>query len=41
MIFLYYAELIKLYIVQNDLNIFSKKALNIPLPEFYMVYNGE
>ncbi len=37
---LYYVELIKLYITQNDLNIFSKRALNIPAPEFYVVYNG-
>jgi hypothetical protein len=37
---LYYVELIKLYISQNDLNIFSRRAIAIPLPEFYVVYNG-
>ena len=37
---LYYVELIKLYITQNDLNIFSKRAIRVPLPEFYVVYNG-
>jgi hypothetical protein len=37
---LYYVELIKLYISQNDLNIFSRRAIAIPLPEFFVVYNG-
>jgi predicted transposase YdaD len=37
---LYYVELIKLYISQNYLNIFSRRAITIPLPEFYVVYNG-
>jgi predicted transposase YdaD len=35
-----YVELIKLYISQNYLNIFSRRAITIPLPEFYVVYNG-
>ena len=37
---LYYAELLKLYIKENELNIFSRKAIPIPKPELYVVYNG-
>jgi predicted transposase/invertase (TIGR01784 family) len=38
---LYYAELLKLYISQKGLNIFSKRAIHVPKPEFYVVYNGQ
>jgi predicted transposase/invertase (TIGR01784 family) len=38
---LYYAELLKLYISQKGLNIFSRRAIHVPRPEFYVVYNGE
>ena len=36
--FLLYYTLLKLYISQNELNIFSRRAI-IPKPEF-VVYNG-
>ncbi len=38
---LYYAELLKVYIIQKELNIFAKRALGIPTPEFYVAYNGK
>jgi hypothetical protein len=38
---LYYAELLKIYITQNEVNIFAKRAISIPKPEFFVVYNGE
>ena len=37
---LYYAELLKLYISQENLNMFSKRAIDVPRPEFFVVYNG-
>ncbi len=37
---LYYTELIKLYIIRNGLNMFGRKAIPVPVPEFYVVYNG-
>ena len=37
---LYYAELLKVHIKQNELNIFANKAVDIPKPEFHVVYNG-
>jgi hypothetical protein len=37
---LYYAELLKIYISQQKLNVFGRKPIRIPSPEFYMVYNG-
>ena len=40
-LFLYYNELLQLWIKQNDINIFSRKKLeNLPIPEFYVAYNG-
>jgi predicted transposase/invertase (TIGR01784 family) len=38
---LYYAELLKLYITQNEVNIFARRAISIPKPEFFVIYNGE
>jgi len=40
-IFLYYMELIQLWLVKNDVNIHSTKKINIPKPEMYIVYNGK
>lgn len=36
----YYLELLKLHIVENQLNLFARKAIALPRPEFYVVYNG-
>ncbi len=38
---LYYAELLKLHITQKELNMFARRAISIPRPEFFVVYNGE
>lgn len=40
-IFIYLAEIWKNYIVQNGLDVFSSKDLNLPIPELYVVYTGE
>jgi len=37
---LYYTEILKIYIAQKNLNVFSKKAIELPRPEFFVVYNG-
>lgn len=38
--FIYLAEIWKNYIVQNELDIFSSKAIEMPVPEFYVIYTG-
>lgn len=37
---LYYVEFIKKHKKINDLDLFSKRRVDIPQPEFYVVYNG-
>jgi hypothetical protein len=40
-LYMYYCELIQLWLKMNEVNIFgSEKVENIPTPEFYVVYNG-
>jgi hypothetical protein len=40
-LFLYYNELIQLWIKQNSINIYSKEKIqSLPTVEFYVVYNG-
>lgn len=38
--FIYLAETWKNYIVHNDLDIFSSKVIELPVPELYVVYTG-
>lgn len=38
--YIYLAEIWKNYIVQNGLDVFSTKELDLPVPEFYVVYTG-
>ena len=38
--FIYLAEIWKNHIVQNGLDVFSSKAIELPMPEFYVVYTG-
>lgn len=38
--YIYLAEIWKNYIVQNKLDVFSSRELNLPVPEFYVVYTG-
>lgn len=37
---LYYFNSVYKYIKDNELNVFSKNTINVPKPEFYVVYNG-
>jgi len=40
-LFLYYNELLQLWIKQNNINLYgNKKIESLPLPEFYVVYDG-
>ena len=38
--FIYLAEIWKNHIVQNGLDVFASKAIELPMPEFYVVYTG-
>ena len=39
--FLYYSELLQLWIKLNNINLFAgRKITNLPTPEFYVAYNG-
>lgn len=38
---IYYADLIKLFINENRLNVFGTKEIEVPKAEIYVVYNGE
>ena len=40
-LFFYYTELMQLWIKMNNINLYSKTKINeLPVPEFYVVYNG-
>jgi len=39
-LWLYYSELIKIYIKMKELNVFSTEPIKIPAPFFCVVYNG-
>jgi len=40
-LFLYYVELLQLWIKTNTINLYGKEKLShLPVPEFYVVYNG-
>ncbi|MFV0504834.1 MAG: hypothetical protein ACK5LT_12850, partial [Lachnospirales bacterium] len=38
---IYTVELLKLYIKENNLNLLRRKAVKIPKPEIYILYNGK
>ena len=38
--FIYLAEIWKNHIMQNGLDVFTSKAIELPMPEFYVVYTG-
>ncbi|MCL2200171.1 MAG: hypothetical protein FWB80_14765 [Defluviitaleaceae bacterium] len=41
-LFLYYNELLQLWIELNGINLYGKeKIVNLPVPEFYVAYNGK
>jgi len=41
-LFLYYTEILQLWIKQNGLSLHDKKKITeLPVPEFYVIYNGE
>ena len=39
--FLYYAAIVYQYIIENKIELSSKKDIKLPLPEFYVLYNGK
>ena len=38
---LYYASLLHNWLTQNDINLSQMGKINVPLPEFYVAYNGK
>ena len=41
-LFLYYVELLQLWIKLNEINLYSKQKISaLPIPEFYVAYNGK
>jgi len=41
-LFIYYLELLQIWIKHNKINVFSQQKIpDLPVPEFYVVYNGQ
>lgn len=40
-LFLYFAETVKEYIIDNELDIYGRSVVNIPKAEFYVIYCGK
>ena len=38
---LFYAESVYLWLTQNDLDLTRSKEIEVPMPEFYVAYNGK